>query len=97
MISKMDKMKMDVEEMLSKSEGQADSEGRIRRLQNILQLLDNNNELNTEKKEFEDKKMEEDVAHKTVKENELKKENIECKKERADLSKRRAEQDKKMK
>ena len=73
MISKMDKMKMDVEEMLSKSEGQADSEERIRRLQNILQLLDNNNKLNTEKKEFEDKKMEEDVAHKTVKENELEK------------------------
>ena len=95
MISTMDKMKMDVEEMLSKSEGQADSEERIRRLQNILQLLDNNNELNTEKKEFEDKKMEEDVAHKAVKENELKKENIERKKERADLSKRRAEQDEK--
>ena len=93
----MDKMKRDVEEMLSKSEGQADSEERIRRLQNILQLLDNNNELNTEKKEFEDKKMEEDVARKTVKENELKKENIEHKKERADLSKRRAEQDEKMK
>ena len=41
--------------------------------------------------------MEEDVAHKTVKGNELKKENIEHKKERVDLSKRRAEQDEKMK
>ena len=41
--------------------------------------------------------MKEDVARKTVKENELKKENIEHKKERADLSKRRAEQDEKMK
>ena len=56
MISKMDKMKRDVEEMLSKSEGQADSEERIRRLQNILQLLDNNNELNTEKKNLRIKK-----------------------------------------
>ena len=41
--------------------------------------------------------MEEDVARKTVKENELEKENIECKNERADLPKRRAEQDEKMK
>ena len=41
--------------------------------------------------------MEEDVAHKTVKENELKKESIERKKETADLSKRRAEQDEKVK
>ena len=96
MISKMDKMKRDVEEMLSKNEGQADSEERIRRLQNILQLLDNNNELNTEKK-GQDKKMEEDVARKTVKENELEKGNIEHKKESVDLSKGRAEKDEEMK
>ena len=56
MISKMDKMKRDVEEMLLQSEGQADSEERIRRLQNILQLLDNNNELNMEKKNLRIKK-----------------------------------------
>ena len=41
--------------------------------------------------------MEEDIAHKTVKENELEKENIERKKQTADLLKRRAEQDEKMK
>ena len=44
MISKMDNMKRDMEEMLSKGDGQVESEDRIKRLKTILQLLDDNNE-----------------------------------------------------
>ena len=78
LISKMDKMRKDVEELLAKDNGEAD---RIKTLKTILQLLEEDEEnkadLKKKKEEFECKEQEEEVACKKkeeeVEENECKK------------------------
>ena len=80
MISTMDKMKGEVKELLAKGNAEAKTKAKIKTLKSILQLLeDNKDEDDSDKpdlemaKEGRQKKIEDEAAHKKIKENECKK------------------------